>query len=219
MVFLVHRADDHRTEPVDRILPSGGPHPRVVVVGGSLGQDRVPVGEVEDHDVASFDTPESLEPAVVVLDERGVGLLAERYVVRERDRERGLGHPGSIGELAYKQMVSGVERALHGGGRNLEGLEEEHVDERDDNHREDDRVEPVEPHIVLLSLLVLFFPEEPLHLLGDEEVEDDDEAEQPPIVPEPDHPRGVEQGPEAQLDPAVTGDILQAHGFETTLRS
>ena len=119
---------------------------------------------------------ETLEPAIIVLDKGRVALSSERNIVCKRDCERCLGDTGAVGQLTHEEMVSGIERTLHGRGRNLEGLEEENIDECNDNHRKNDSVKPIEPYIVLLPFLVVLLPEEPLHLLGDKEVEDNDEA-------------------------------------------
>ena len=85
-------------------------------------------------------------------------------------------------------MVSGVEAALHGRGRDLESLEKEDVDESDDYDREDNRIEPVKRRIVLFALFVFLLPEKPLDFLRDIKVKDDDKTEQPPPTSEPDHP-------------------------------
>ena len=106
----------------------------------------------------------------------------------KRDGQRGLGHPRAIGQLADEEMVARVKGTLHRRGRNLEGLEEEHVDECDHHEREDDGIDPIEQRIVFFTLFVLFLPEQPLYLFGNVEVEDDDESKEPPVVPEPDHP-------------------------------
>jgi len=64
---------------------------------------------------------------------------------------------------------------------------------------------------VLLSLLVVLLPESPFHLLGDEHVEEDDEAEQPPVTSEPDDPQHIEQSPETEPCPTVVVELLPAH--------
>ena len=73
-------------------------------------------------------------------------------------------------------MVSCVQGALHGRGRNLEGLEEENIDESYNHYGKDDGVKPVQPKVVLFPGCVLFLPEEPLDLLGNYKVKDDTEA-------------------------------------------
>ena len=64
---------------------------------------------------------------------------------------------------------------------------------------------------MLLPFLVSFLPEIPMDFFGDEGIEDDDQTEKPPEIPQPDHPRDVEQSPESELCPPVAGEILQAH--------
>ena len=64
---------------------------------------------------------------------------------------------------------------------------------------------------MLFSFLVVFLPECPFHLLGDEHVEDDDEAEEPPVTSEPDDPQHIEQSPETELCPTVMAELLPAH--------
>ena len=124
---------------------------------------------------------------------------SENRIVRKGNGERRLGDARTVSELGHEEMVSGVQAAFHGRGRNLEGLEEENIDEGYHNHGEDDGIQPVQPHIVLFSGGVFLFPEEPLHFFGNEKVEEDAQAQKPPIVSEPDHPRDVQQGPESQL--------------------
>ena len=64
---------------------------------------------------------------------------------------------------------------------------------------------------MFLSLLVVLLPECPFHLLGDEHVEDDDEAEEPPVTSEPDDPQHIEQSPETEPCPTVVVELLPAH--------
>ena len=68
---------------------------------------------------------------------------------------------------------------------NLEGLDEEDIDEGDHDDGEDYGVEPVQPHIVLLPFLVLLLPESPLDLPGDEDIKNHRQSEEPPVIPDP----------------------------------
>ena len=56
---------------------------------------------------------ESLETAVIILDKSRIGLFAEDYIVRKGNRQRSLGHLGTVSELAYEKMVSRVKGAFH----------------------------------------------------------------------------------------------------------
>ena len=65
----------------------------------------------------------------------------------------------------------------------------------------------------------MFFPEIPAYLAGDVDVEDDNQTEKPPEVPEPDYPRNIEQSPENELCPLVADKLLQTHFKLTILQS
>ena len=106
-------------------------------------------------------------------------------------------------------MVSSEKRALHRRGRNLEGLDEEDVDEGDHDDGEDYGVEPVQPYVVLLPLLVLLLPESPLDLLGDEDVKNHKQSEQPPVILDPKNPEDIKYGPETEPYPFVPVYSLQ----------
>ncbi len=217
VVFLVCGPDNDGTELGDGLLPSVGAYPGVVVVCGTPGKDRISVGKAEHHDVSPSDLTETLQAAVFVLDERGIALAAEYPVVRKGNGEGRLGDAGPVSELGDEEMVSGVQAAFHGRGRNLESLEEENIDEGYHNHGEDDGIQPVQPKVVLLSGSILFFPKEPLHLLGDKEVKNDAQAQEPPIIPQPDNPKHIQDRPETQFDPFVLDDVLPAaHGKAKT---
>ena len=69
-----------------------------------------------------------------------------------------------------------------------QGLEEKYVDEGNDYDSEDDGIQPVKQGVPLFSLLIVLFPEFPLHLLGNVEVEDDNKTKEPPIISEPNNP-------------------------------
>ena len=218
VVLLICRTNDDGAELGDGFLSPVGAYPGVVIVCGTLGENGVSVGESEHHDVSSSYLTEAFQPAVLVLDKGGIGLFSERPVVREGNGEGCLGDTRSVGELGYEEMVSRIQGALHGRGRNLKRLEEENIDEGYHNHGEDDGIQPVQPKVVLFPGGILFFPKEPLHLLGNNEVEDDAQSQKEPIVSQPDHPSHVQDRPEAQPDPLVLDDFLPAHGTITTLR-
>ena len=188
VVFLVHGADDHGAIMAKDIIAAGIPHIGVIIGHGIFFQHRIPMRKPEHHIIAPFHIPEALEPAVFVLDGGRIRLLSKNDVVGKRDGQRGLRHPRAIGKLADEEMVARVKGTLHRRGRNLEGLEKEHVDERDHHECKDDGIDPIEQRIVFFTLFVLFLPEQPLYLFGNVEVEDDNESKEPPVVPEPDHP-------------------------------
>ena len=115
MVLLVRRTDDDGTEPAFHQFPAVRPHEGVVVFDRGFFQNGVTVRESEYDRIASLDVTETLEPSVLVVDQSGIGLLSEDDIVRERYGQRGLGDPGAVCQLAYEEMVSGIERTLHGG--------------------------------------------------------------------------------------------------------
>ncbi len=137
--------------------------------------------------------------------------MSECDVMREGYGKRGLRKLGAVGKLAHKEMVARIEGAFHRGRRDLESLEEENVDEGDEDHRKDDRVEPIQPDIVLFAFLIFLFPEKPLDFLGNEEVEKYYKSEEPPPVSKPDHPRNVQDRPEAEPEPLAMDEILETH--------
>ena len=69
MVFLVNRTYLQRTRILDGEFPACIPYPVVVVLGGIAGENGVTIGEVEDHDIPSADLAETLQTAVIILDE------------------------------------------------------------------------------------------------------------------------------------------------------
>ena len=101
--------------------------------------------------------------------------------------------------------------------RNLESLEEEDVDEGYDDYREDDGIEPFVCSGMLLPFLVSLFPKVPVDLFGNEDVEYDTQTYEPPVVSKPYYPKNIEQSPECELCPTVTGKFLQAHCFTCCL--
>ena len=103
--------------------------------------------------------------------------------------------------------------------RILKRLEEEYIDERHDDDSEYYGVKPIEPDVSFLPFLVLLLPEHPFHLVGDVMVKDDGKAEEPPIIPEPDHPQHIENGPEAHPYPFVVVCFPQAHFSDTILQN
>ena len=64
---------------------------------------------------------------------------------------------------------------------------------------------------MLLALLILLLPEKPFDFFRDDKVENDDKAEKPPEIPQPDYPRYIEQSPETELCPFVMGKFLPVH--------
>ena len=88
-------------------------------------------------------------------------------------------------------MVACEERTLHRGRGDLEGLEEENVQESNNHDGEDDGIKPVQPYIMFLPFLVLLFPEEPLDLFSYLKVEDDSETYKPPVISKPNHPQQI----------------------------
>ena len=103
--------------------------------------------------------------------------------------------------------LSGSLGPLHRRGRNPECLEDEDIERYHDYDGEDDGVEPVQPHIALLPLLVVLLPECPLYLSGDEYVENHCEAQKPPIIAEPYHPKEIEQTPESEFEPLILQEL------------
>ena len=64
---------------------------------------------------------------------------------------------------------------------------------------------------MFLPFFILLFPEEPLDLFRYVKVEDDSETYKPPPVAKPDHPKHIQQSPECELCPLVTGEGRQVH--------
>ena len=211
MVLLVGRTDLYRSISPYDVIFSGSPAEGMVIIGRSLDEYRIPIGKVEYHTVSPPYVAESFQALVIPLDKRGIGLAPADDVVRKRHGERCFRELGAESKLAYEEMVSGKERTFHRGGRNLEGLEEENIDEGDKYHGKDDGIEPVKPDIMFLTLPVLLFPEHPLHPAGDVMIENDNESEEPPIVSQPDHPRNIEEGPEGHPHPIIAAEILPGH--------
>ena len=90
-------------------------------------------------------------------------------------------------------------------------MKEEDVQKTHYNYGENDSIKPFVPSAVLLAFLVSLLPEVPVDFAGDEDVEDDNQSEEPPVVPKPNHPRKIKQSPENELCPSVRGEFLQAH--------
>ena len=76
-------------------------------------EDGISIRKPEYHDITSLDTPDSLKPAVFVLNESRIGLFPEHYVMRKRNRQRSLRQLGTVCQFAYEEMISSVESLLH----------------------------------------------------------------------------------------------------------
>ena len=129
----------------------------------------------------------------------------------KRHGKRGLRNPRPVSQLADEEMVPGVEGTLHRRGRDLEGLEEEDVDEGHHNKGENNGIHPLGQSRWLFAVPVARLPESPVDLLCHGHIENYNKTEQPPPSSEPDHPRDIEQGPECEPHPTVAEDLLQAH--------
>ena len=164
--------------------------------------------EVEYHDVAALHVAETGQTPVVALDEVRIGLPAENRVVDKGYGKRSLGQLGAVCKLAYKQVVSCHQSTFHRRGGYAESLENEDIERNNHDDGEDDGVEPVQPHIALFSLLIVLLPEGPLHLPGDEDIENHQEAEKPPVISEPDHPEEVEDTPDSEPEPLIMQELF-----------
>ena len=180
----------------------------IVVVSGQLGQYGISVREVEHHHIPALYAAETGQTSVVAPDEVRIGLSAENGVVDKRYGKRSLRQFGAIGQLAYKQVVTGHQGTLHGRGGNPESLEEEDIEGHYHNYGEDYGIEPVQPYIVLLPFLIVLLPECPFYLPGDKDIENHEEAEKPPVISEPYHPEQVQDTPDSETEPLIMQELF-----------
>ena len=160
---------------------------------------------MEYHDIVPLDVPEARAAVVGILypgEEGGRAAREGHGVVGEGDGQRRVGHLGSVAHLAHKEVVAYEQRLLHGPRGDGEGLDEEEPDEEGGNPGEYQRVEPLHP--AFLPFYPPFAPEEPMHLAGDVDVEDDGEPEEPPVVAQPDYHEQVQDGGKGEAEVAIS---------------
>ena len=115
MVFLVSRTDLDRAVERLGIFLSGCSAKLIIIACRGLGEDCIPVREIEDYIIASSYVSESFEPSVLILDQGRIGLFSEYAVVRKRNRQRSLRDLRAEGQFAYEEMVSRQKRTFHRG--------------------------------------------------------------------------------------------------------
>ena len=175
---------------------------RVVILCGSTGKDGVAVREGEDDVIVALHGAESLDTLVAVLQGGRVALFpgTGHRIVDERHRKRCLRQLRAVGRLADEKIVTGQQGTLHRGGRDLEGLEKEDVDEGHDDDGEENGIQPTQRHLqaaALLSKLV----QPGFQTAGHTELVNHRQAEQPPVIPVPDDPAYPQHGPDDEPYP------------------
>ena len=162
--------------------------------------------EIKHNCVVILDFPESGKPLVRPLDPFKVGISPDQWhgIGREREGQRRIGQSWSVGDLANIEMVSHQQGFFHGGGRDLVILEQENIDQGNSDHGEYQCIQPFNPHTVLFFTA---FPERPVDLLADIDVEDHDQTEQPPEISQPDDPQDIDKRCKAESDVLVAYDF------------
>ena len=234
VLALVDRAADDRVllveAPAPLLLPEGGlEFAQHVVIGDVLvfEQHGVTCREVENHHVVAADGLEPLEPVVWPLDglaERLFGLREGHRVVHEGERDRGVGHLGSVGDLAHVEVVSDEQGLFHRRGGDHVHLEEEDVHERSHDRCEDDCIDPLVNGLVGFALTAQFgvvAPDVTVEELRDVEVIDDGQSEQQPEVSGPDYePERIEDRRDGESEPFVSQyflDFIHLAIFNSTI--
>ena len=135
----------------------------------------------------------------------------------ERERQRRIGHHRTVCQFAHEQIVAHEQAFFHRRSRNDEHSEHIDADQRRHDRSEHDRLDPFRYFAVgsvgLLALLV-FAPEQAIHVFRYVDVVDDGYARQQPRVAGPyDEPQRVKERNDAELDPAVAPYFLQFAHF------
>ena len=148
------------------------------------------------------------------LDKRLFGLRQRHRIVYKRERERRIGHLGTVGHLAHAQIVAHQHALLHRRSRDDIHLEEKDPDERCHDRRKDDCLDPLGGFtvgFVRTFALLVFFPEQAVHPLRDIDIVDHHDSQQKPQIPCPDdEPQQIQKRDDSEPDPPIRPNLLQS---------